>query len=194
MGTFVKEAESVIDLRVGNTVLTTTEDHPFWVTGQGWVKAQDLHVGSVLQKLTGSTVVVEAIERRKEEVRIYNLDVAGFDTFFVSDMGILVHNACEPPKKAPEGRAFPDRPLPRDMHGNPIPESNAPHTQLGTKSGRKGKYSQAREFDANGNPVRDIDFTNHGRPEHPNPHQHRYLPNETGGTPRRGPTEPLQYS
>jgi RHS repeat-associated protein len=84
------------------------------------------------------------------------------------------------------GKAFPNRALPRDKHGNPIPETNAPHTQLGTKTGRKGTYPQAREFDANGKPVRDIDFTDHGRPQnHPNPHQHRYVPNDTGGTLRR---------
>ncbi|MEJ2046412.1 MAG: hypothetical protein P8X74_23725 [Reinekea sp.] len=76
--------------------------------------------------------------------------------------------------------------MPRDKHGNPIPDSDAPHTQLGTKKGRNGDYTQAREFDGNGKPVRDIDFTDHGRPQnHPNPHQHRYVPNETGGTLKR---------
>jgi len=92
-------------------------------------------------------------------------------------------------KKAGDYR--PDRKLPRDKHGNPVPDSSAPHTQLGTKKGRNGEYTQAREFDASGKPVRDIDFTNHGRADHPNPHQHKYTPNGTGGTPKRGPTEPL---
>ena len=64
--------------------------------------------------------------------------------------------------------------------------SDAPHTQLGTKKGSKGTYPQAREFDQYGNPVRDIDFIDHGRPQnHPNPHQHEHLPNPTGGTPER---------
>ena len=86
-----------------------------------------------------------------------------------------------------------DKPLPRDKNGEPIPDADAPHTQLGTKSGRKGKYPQAREFDENGNPVRDIDFTDHGRPDHhPNPHQHPIEPNPTGGTPKRGPSQPLE--
>lgn len=67
-----------------------------------------------------------------------------------------------------------------------------PHTQLGTKAGSKGKYRQAREFDADGRAVRDIDFTDHGRPDvHTNPHQHRFEPNPTGGTMRRGDPEPL---
>ncbi|MBF0202013.1 MAG: RHS repeat-associated core domain-containing protein [Desulfamplus sp.] len=84
----------------------------------------------------------------------------------------------------------PDRPLPRDEHGNPLPESDTEHTELGTRQGRNDNYPQAREFDRNGNPTRDIDFTDHGR-NHPNPHQHRHLPNPTGGTPERGPAEPL---
>ena len=93
------------------------------------------------------------------------------------------------------GNKFPDRELPRDTHGNPVPDAEAEgaHTQLGQKEGRNGKYDQAREFDSKGKPVKDIDFTDHGRPQnHPNPHQHRYIPNPTGGTPQRGPTEPVK--
>ncbi len=88
---------------------------------------------------------------------------------------------------AKPGSYRPDRVLPRNKRtGEPLPDTNLPHTQLGTKKGRKGEYTQAREFDAKGKPVRDIDFTDHGRPKkHPDPHQHRYVPNETGGTLRR---------
>ena len=81
---------------------------------------------------------------------------------------------------------MPDRPLPNTPYGVHVPDTDAPHTQLGTQEGRKGKHPQAREFDEHGNPVRDIDFTDHGRPQnHPNPHQHEHLPNSTGGTPER---------
>lgn len=54
------------------------------------------------------------------------------------------------------------------------------------------RHPQGREFDSNGKPVRDIDFTDHGRPStHDNPHQHEWIPNPTGGTPKRGPAKPL---
>ncbi len=89
------------------------------------------------------------------------------------------------------GRAFPKRALPRTQHGVPKPTVQAPHTQLGFRNGRNGTYPQAREFNAEGQPVRDIDFTNHGRPNHPNPHQHRWIPDPKGGSPKRGPAEPL---
>ncbi len=82
----------------------------------------------------------------------------------------------------------PDRPLPNSPDGIHVPDVDAPHTQLGTKEGRHGKYPQVREFDEKGNPVRDIDFTDHGRPQnHPNQHQHEHKPNPTGGTLTRDP-------
>ncbi|MCD8177127.1 MAG: hypothetical protein LUE98_06805, partial [Tannerellaceae bacterium] len=61
-------------------------------------------------------------------------------------------------------------PLRVDSHGNKIPDPEAvgkAHTQLGN---RKGKYRQAREFDASGKEIRDIDFTDHKRSDHTNPH------------------------
>jgi len=82
----------------------------------------------------------------------------------------------------------PDRDLPRHpiKKGEPLPDVNVPHTQLGMRDGRKGKYAQAREFDVQGKPLRDIDFTDHGRSQnHPNPHQHIYEENPTGGTKSR---------
>jgi hypothetical protein len=87
------------------------------------------------------------------------------------------------------GKYAPDRKLPRDKHGNPIPESDAPHTQLGKRTSKKTgeTYNQGREFGKGGEHVRDIDFTSHGRKDHPNPLQHKIDP-ETG---KRGGLEPL---
>lgn len=97
------------------------------------------------------------------------------------------------------GSYRPNRELPRNKNGQNIPDVDMPHTQLGYKEGRKGVYTQAREwgYDANGKlvPKRDIDFTDHGRPSnHPSPHQHRYIENPTGGTMKRSKKpEPLEY-
>jgi len=102
-------------------------------------------------------------------------------------------NGVKVPQEGNERTA--DNPLRRDKDGNAIPDDEAAgteHTQLGTKQGRKGSYKQGREFDKNGNPVRDVDHTDHGRPGlHTNPHQHKWKPNKTGGTRQRGNAEPL---
>jgi hypothetical protein len=87
---------------------------------------------------------------------------------------------------------WPTRELPTTEHGVKIPDTDAAHSQLGTRSGRRGEYRQAREWDENGTEVRDIDFTDHGRPDkHANPHQHIYRENESGGSRIRGGPEPL---
>jgi hypothetical protein len=84
------------------------------------------------------------------------------------------------------GRWFPDRPLPKDEYGNPVPESEYPHTQNGTRNGRNGKYGQSRTFDEDGQPTNDRDWTDHGRhDEHTDPHDHPRSENPSGGTRRR---------
>ena len=81
--------------------------------------------------------------------------------------------------------------FPRDANGNPIPDSQYPHTQLATAHGRKGDYPTAREWGPDGQPVRDVHWTDHGRPlNHTDPHQHPFTPNPSGGTPKHGKAEP----
>jgi hypothetical protein len=120
-----------------------------------------------------------------------------------ADAADLVHDAGVAADAAHDlekmGSYRPDRTLPRDKNGNPIPDSDLPHSQIGSKEGRKGEYTQAREwgYDDKGNlvPKKDIDFTDHGRPgDHPNPHQHRWIDNETGGTPKHGSAKLLELS
>ncbi len=101
--------------------------------------------------------------------------------------------------RLPLPRYFPNRLLPRTKGGDPVPDSDLPHTQLGKG---KGGYPQAREWGEGENgkvcPKYDYDFTDHGTPEyHPNPHQHPLKPNNPATAPKggykRGGAEPLPY-
>src|SRR5262249_1214934 len=95
-------------------------------------------------------------------------------------------------KKKKKEPYAPNRPLPQTQDGVFIPDTDAPHTQLGTCTGKKRQYPKAREFGENGEPIRDIHFTDHGFPDnHTNPHQHRHEENSTGGTKTRIRAEPL---
>jgi A nuclease of the HNH/ENDO VII superfamily with conserved WHH/Pretoxin HINT domain len=78
---------------VDGEVISTTEEHPFWVPDRGWVEAEDLAVGSWLQLSDGTVVDVDKIEKREGEFEVYNFKVEDFHTYFVSDLGLLVHNA-----------------------------------------------------------------------------------------------------
>ena len=80
---------------------------------------------------------------------------------------------------------------PRLGEAKPDPDAMGPHSRLRWDVNNQRVY-QAREFDVNGNPVRDIDFTNptfpngRVRPGHPGPpHQHSWIQNLTGGSLKR---------
>ncbi|MDN3505430.1 MAG: RHS repeat-associated core domain-containing protein [Rhabdochlamydiaceae bacterium] len=99
-----------------------------------------------------------------------------------------VRRKLEERRKRAKKPYAPDRSLPKDEHGEAIPDTDAPHTQLGKRqSKRTGEvYTQCREFDETGKKIRDIDFTDHGLPKnHSNPHQHKWEPNSTGGSLKR---------
>jgi hypothetical protein len=92
----------------------------------------------------------------------------------------------------PPGTYRPPWRLPKGPSGAMEPSSPYPHSQIGT--GRGGNYTAAREWGSNGRPVKDIHFTDHGRPGvHTNPHQHPWISNPTGGTPIRGAAEPFVW-
>ena len=82
--------------------------------------------------------------------------------------------------------------MPTDNYGQPAPDSEHPHVQLGRRTGRKSRYPKAREWGKDGELIRDIEFTDHGgRKNHPDPHQHKYTPNPTGGRKQKGKPEPV---
>jgi Pretoxin HINT domain len=81
-------------LYVDGEVITTTSEHPFWVPGTGWVEAEDLQVGMLLQTDEEKVLDVDKIEKRQEKQTVYNFEVEDFHTYFVSDLGLLVHNTC----------------------------------------------------------------------------------------------------
>jgi len=74
--------------------------------------------------------------------------------------------------------------VPQRLPPGPDPAAEGAHTRLRWDTINKRVY-QGREFDAEGNPVRDIDFTTHPLASHPTPHQHEWIPN-IPGNPRSG--------
>ncbi|MCL9663115.1 HINT domain-containing protein [Paenibacillus hunanensis] len=49
-------------------------------------------MGDLLVKEDGSTLEIKEIQHEKRQARVYNMTVADFHTYFVSDLGIWVHN------------------------------------------------------------------------------------------------------
>ena len=96
-------------------------------------------------------------------------------------------------------RFTPDRVLPNTKHGDPIPDVDLPHSQLGRNASGNSSAREWMPKEGGGiTATRRIDFTDHGTPDiHPNPHQHRLVPNNYNIAPRGGyspaKAEPLEY-
>lgn len=86
------EVSSVIRLTLDNeNIIITTEEHPFFVEGKGWVKAGELQPLDVCKKVNGSESLISTVEVLKETHTVYNLlSVSENHNFFAN--GILVHN------------------------------------------------------------------------------------------------------
>jgi Pretoxin HINT domain len=94
LNTFVKETSNLVDIYIDGEKITTTEEHPFWVPDVGWVAAKDLVAGSLLQTKYESWLDVDKVVKHSDTATVYNFEVEGFHTYFVSDLGLLVHNYC----------------------------------------------------------------------------------------------------
>lgn len=88
------QRDDIIKLHVGEQIIETTDNHPFWVEGKGWVFADELQVGDKLQKADGSKLTIDKVEFVKldKPVTVYNFTVADYHTYYVTDLGIWVHN------------------------------------------------------------------------------------------------------
>jgi hypothetical protein len=95
---FITPHQPVIALHLtasdGGETLHATPGHPFWVTSQGWVSAEDLSVHGGLFTPSGEPVhlgfpTVLAVEY----ATVYNFDVAEYHTYFVGRHSVWVHNA-----------------------------------------------------------------------------------------------------
>ena len=96
--------------------IVTTDVHPFWVDGVGWLKAKELEAGMTVRTPDGGLAVVigNTEELLSEPVTVYNLEVAGGHTYFVEDgqgeqTPIWVHNSGDcgvtmPTRRASGGR------------------------------------------------------------------------------------------
>ncbi len=100
----------------------TTDSHPFYVQGQGWVSADDLTADETLSTPDGqtATVVGTTTVAEPQGVLVYNFTVADDHTYFVEGFGsapkadgttsatgnfapldaVWVHNTCAAAKAA----------------------------------------------------------------------------------------------
>ena len=78
------------------TVLTTTEDHPYWsIDDQRFERADELARGERVLSADGRPVAVSGLRLSTAHGGLaYNLSVEGIHTCHVGDDELLVHNSC----------------------------------------------------------------------------------------------------
>ena len=84
-----------LELRIGATTIRCSPEHPFWIPEAGWCQAGTLTPGTSLRAKSGVLVTVDTVKREAGSSAVFNIEVEGFHTYFVSDLGILVHNKGE---------------------------------------------------------------------------------------------------
>ena len=72
----------------------TTGDHPFWVKGRGWVRAENLHLGDELIQPNNTSVHITSVGYNGEVTTVYNITTAKNHDFYVKagSVWLLVHN------------------------------------------------------------------------------------------------------
>ena len=94
--TFKKQTSTLYHVVTANEEIVTTDEHPFWVNGRGWVVARELAPGNALCLQDGKTaeIINVFVEQLSSPVFVYNFEVEDWHTYFVGSDKILVHNKC----------------------------------------------------------------------------------------------------
>ena len=95
--TYVNKTEELVHIFVNDEEIITTPNHPFWHPHKGWTEAIDLRAGDILVLVNGEYVIVEKIQHEilERPLEVYNFQVEEDHTYYVSDISVLVHNACK---------------------------------------------------------------------------------------------------
>jgi len=90
--TFSREVSTIVNIEIGGTIITCSPEHPFWVVEEGWKEAGKLRPGMAVITHEGKEILIDAIQPQTGKFTVYNIEVEGFHTYYVSRLGILVHN------------------------------------------------------------------------------------------------------
>lgn len=96
IGRASRPASPLLAIGMGKETIRVTRGHPFWVAGENWQMAKFLREGDQLHTAAGPAPITQIEEAPEEET--YNLLVADWHNYFVSDRRVLVHdNAPQQP-------------------------------------------------------------------------------------------------
>jgi len=93
---FINKSDTILRINVAGKIIEATEQHVFYIDNVGWIPANMIEEGYTVVLQSGEKAIVEDINKvvYEEPIIVYNFEVEGFHTYFVSDINVLVHNRC----------------------------------------------------------------------------------------------------
>ena len=91
-----------VEVEVDNNqveIIESTDDHPYFVVGKGWIEAIDLQPGEQLESNDGKVIIVNTVKPANRSEVSYNFTVENYHTYYVTEYGVLVHNCNWEPGK-----------------------------------------------------------------------------------------------
>lgn len=76
-------------------VFRVSRDHPWLVTGKGWVPTTRLQLGDQIDAAEGQDLTVRSLASSSQIEQTYNLEVGGLHTFLVGKSEAIVHNPAK---------------------------------------------------------------------------------------------------
>ncbi|MFM8253162.1 MAG: polymorphic toxin-type HINT domain-containing protein [Planctomycetota bacterium] len=104
--TTLRPAAPLVEIDLGGETIRASGGHPFWVIGQGWVRARQLQAGQKLHGVSGA-VAIEGVKNGADDEQTYNLVVEDFHSYFVGTARVLSHDNMV---RRPTGNAVPGVP------------------------------------------------------------------------------------
>ena len=91
---FSRNVDKTQRLVIGNEIITTTPDHPFFsLTSNTWKSSEDLIIGECIMTNFGSSIV-NSNNIDEGNIKVYNLECAKAHTYCVGSNRLVVHNEC----------------------------------------------------------------------------------------------------
>jgi hypothetical protein len=97
--TYIRKVDKLVHLKINGEEIISTEDHPYYVKGKGFVQAVMLWIGAELVNNNGDVLIVDSIYRESlhnEKCEVFNFQVEDYHTYYVGETCVLVHNATYP--------------------------------------------------------------------------------------------------
>ena len=90
---FRNNADLLIEVSIDKEKIICTIRHPFFVNNS-WVEAKNLKIGDKLSLKDGKNAIITNLLKVERQTKVYNFEVKDNHNYYVSELGVLVHNDC----------------------------------------------------------------------------------------------------